>query len=107
MLLQCLADEAEPGIDDRGAERTRTAEALRFNGATDGVGMDSEFASDGADFPVLGVKVPANLGVSFGADHDEPSPPVWNARKRIDKASGSSANPATEPRADSYLPERR
>jgi hypothetical protein len=44
-------------------------EPVRFNSLADGIGMNVQLAGNGADFPVLGVKVTANLHARFRADH--------------------------------------
>ena len=69
MLIQRLADELQIRVYDGGAERGATAEAVRFNGVAHGIRMHTQLLSDGADFPMLGKKVAANLSASFWIDH--------------------------------------
>ena len=69
MLVQGLADELGVRIDEGRPQRLRVAETLRFDGVAHGVGMHAQFAGDGADLPVFGVKVAANLCAGFGTDH--------------------------------------
>ena len=52
------------------AGRLSTIEAIRFDGIAHHIRMNVEFAGNGADFPVLGVKVTANLDARFRADHE-------------------------------------
>jgi hypothetical protein len=70
MLVESLANELYVRVRDRGTHRLSTIEAVRFDGIADGIGMNIEFAGNGADFPVLGVKVTANLHAHFRADHE-------------------------------------
>ena len=44
--------------------------SVRLDGVANGVGMNAQFAGNGADFPMLGVKVAANLRAGFRADHE-------------------------------------
>ena len=44
-------------------------EAVGLNGVADGIRMNAQFSGDGADLPMLGLKVTANLDVGFWADH--------------------------------------
>jgi hypothetical protein len=68
MLLERLLNEIEKR---RGGERPRRArlEALGFERAPNGVGMEVEFGGDGADLPMLGEEEAANGGNLFGRDH--------------------------------------
>ena len=63
-------------------------EAFALDRVANGVGVDAQFTGDGADFPMLGVKVAANLRAGFRTDHCDGSPSLWNAWKWIDEASG-------------------
>ena len=47
-----------------------------LDGVAHGIGMDAQFAGDGADFPMLGVKVAANLSAGFRTDHADRSPSI-------------------------------
>ena len=95
MLIERDADEGKIGIDDGGLERLRTAEARALDGIAHGIGMDAEFAGNRADFPVFGVKIAADLGASFVADHVAGSLSVGNAWIGIDELSEASADSAT------------
>ena len=44
-------------------------EAVRFDGITNGIGVNVQFSGNGADFPVFGIKITADLYVRFRADH--------------------------------------
>ena len=70
MPIECLAHELHLGVPDAGTHRLATIEAIRFDGVAYGVGVNFEFAGNGADFPVFGVKVTANLRACFRADHE-------------------------------------
>ena len=69
MLAEGLAHELHVRVRDTGAQRLSAVEAVRLDGIANGIGMNAEFSCNGADFPVLGVKITANLYVSFRADH--------------------------------------
>ena len=69
MLVQRLTYELYIGVCDAGTHRLSTIETIRFDGIADGIGVNVEFAGNGADFPVLGVKITANLHAGFRADH--------------------------------------
>jgi len=98
MLIESLADELGIGIDHGGAQRlSGAAQALGIDGVAHGIGMDAQFTGDGADLPVFGVEVAADLGADFGAEHDSGSPSSGNRRKRIDVTARTAANPATQP----------
>jgi hypothetical protein len=70
MLIERLADELHIRVCVARTHRLRAVKAIRFDGVADGVGVNIEFAGNGADFPVLGVKVAANLHMRFRADHE-------------------------------------
>jgi len=97
VLIEGQADELAVRIDQGCSQRLRTLKALRFDGVPYGIGMDAQFAGNGADLPMFGVKVAANPGAGFRTDHQKNSPSFWNAWKRIDEASQATADPATEP----------
>jgi hypothetical protein len=44
-------------------------EALGLDGFAHGIGMKSQLTGDGADFPMLGVKVATDLHTGFGTEH--------------------------------------
>ncbi len=69
MLVQGLADELQIGIGEGGAQGRAAVEALGLNGVANGIGVHAQFAGDGADFPMLGVKVAANLSTRFWTNH--------------------------------------
>ena len=69
MLLQHLAHKRQIRIDDGGPQRLGVLEAFHFNGAPYGVGVDVQGGGNGADFPMLGVEIAANLYAGFGTDH--------------------------------------
>ena len=97
MLVQGLANELQVGIDDRtAAAAERALKRSRLDGVAHGVGMHAQFTGDGADFPMLGIKVAANLRAGFGTDHEIGSPSSWNAWKRINEAAAAAADPAAQ-----------
>src|SRR5258708_40217850 len=55
--------------------------------------MHAQFMGDGADLPMLGVKVAANLRADFGTDHGFGSPSSWNAWKRIHELPSAATRP--------------
>jgi hypothetical protein len=91
MLLQHLAHKRQIRVDNGRPQRLSVLETFHFNGAPNGVGVDVEGLCNGADFPMLGVKIAANLYAGFGGDHPS-SPSSWNTWERIDEA----AWPATD-----------
>src|ERR1019366_1108292 len=99
MLFQGLTKECDVGIDEGRPQWLHAAEAFRLDGVSDGIGMDAQFTGNRADFPMLRVKVAANLRSGFLADHRDDSPSGWNAWKRIDEASEAPADPAAQPQA--------
>jgi hypothetical protein len=70
MLLQGLAYECNVGIDYGRTQGLCTSNSLRFDGIAHSVRMDTPFTGNGADLPVLGVKVAANLHTGLGTDHE-------------------------------------
>ena len=97
MLVEGVADKLDVGIDDRRSQRFGTIEAFAFYRVANSIGVDAQFTGDGADFPVFGVKVAADLRADFRTDHAMGSPSAWNAWEGIDEASGAAANPAAQP----------
>jgi hypothetical protein len=65
--------------------------------------METQFAGDGADLPVFGVKVAANLRTGFGTDHQQTSPSSWNARERVNETRGSTTDPAAQANAGQFF----
>jgi len=59
-----------------------------------GVGMHAQLAGDGADLPMFGVEVAANLRTGFQTDHQENSLSSWNAWERVNETRGSTTDPA-------------
>ena len=45
--------------------------AFALDGVAHGIGMHAELAGNGADFPMFGVEVAANLRAGFRTDHQE------------------------------------
>jgi hypothetical protein len=86
ILLQHLAHERQIRIDHGRPQRLGTLEAFHLNGVPDGVGVDVQVLRNGADFPVLGVEIAANLNAGFGTDH-VCSPSSWDLGERIDEAA--------------------
>ena len=60
-----MADELDVGIDDGGTQRLHAFEPFALDGVAHGIGMDVQFAGNGADLPMLGVKIAANLRRGF------------------------------------------
>src|SRR5215472_6866220 len=89
-----VAAVADHLVDAGGAQARMLIESLADEL---GIGMDAQFTGDGADLPVFGVEVAADLGADFGAEHDSGSPSSGNRRKRIDVTARTAANPATQP----------
>ena len=96
ILLQHLAHKRQIRIDNGGPQRLGVLEALHLDGAPDGVGVDVQGLCNGADFPMLGVEIAANLYAGFGTDHAS-SPSSWNMWERIDKAAWPAADRAAQP----------
>jgi hypothetical protein len=96
MLLQSLAHEGQIWIDNGGPQGLGVLEPFHLNGAPYGVGVDVQGGCNGADFPMLGVEVAANLYTGFGTDHRS-SPSSWNLWERIDEAAWPATNRAAHP----------
>jgi hypothetical protein len=96
MLLQHLAHKRQIRIDDGGSQWLGVLEAFHFNGAPYGVGVDVQSGCNGADFPMLGVEIAANLYAGFGTDHAG-SPSSWNLWERIDEAAWPATDRAAQP----------
>ena len=69
-------------------------EAVGFNGVANRIRMNAQLAGDGADLPMLGVKVTANLNVGFWLDHLVSSYESWNAWERINETAETTADDA-------------
>lgn len=107
ILLQRFAHKGQIRIDNRRPQRLGVLEALHLNGAPYGVGVDLEGLRNGADFPMLGVEVAANLYAGFGSDHSG-SPSSWNLWERIDEAAWPATDRAAQPRTGAgFQPVRR
>jgi len=68
MVIESVANELDVGIDDGYSQRLGVSEAFRLNGIANGIRVDAELTGNGADFPMLDVKVAANLRAGFGTD---------------------------------------
>jgi hypothetical protein len=77
-------------------QRLGVLEAFHFNGAPYGIGVDVQGGCNGADFPMLGVEIAANLYAGFGTDHAG-SPSSWNLGERIDEAAWPATDRAAQP----------
>ena len=62
-------------------------EAVRFDGLTNGIGVNVQFSCDGADFPVLGIKITADLHTCFWVNH------LRSLRNREVAGKGSTKRP--------------
>lgn len=69
MLVQGLANKVHVRIGQARTKRLATMETFRFDGIANSIGMNVEFTRDGADFPVLGIKIAADLHACFGVNH--------------------------------------
>ena len=103
MLVQSLPDELDMGIGEQRTQWLRALKALRLNGAAHGVGMNAQFTGDGADLPMLGVKVAANFDAGFWGNHQWNSLSSGNGWKRIDVTPAAAAEPAAQPQAGPFF----
>src|SRR5450631_1028218 len=55
----------------RGPRQLRAFETLTLDGVVNGIGMDAQFTGNGADLPMLGVKITANPCAGFVTDHEK------------------------------------
>ena len=69
MLIESVTNELDVGINDGYSQRLGVPEAFAFNRVANGVRVDAQFTGNGADFPVLDIKVAANLRADFRTDH--------------------------------------
>jgi hypothetical protein len=105
--MEHLAHKWQVRIDNRRPQRLGVLEAFHFNGAPYGVGVDVQGLCNGADFPMLGVKIAANLYADFGTDHPS-SPSSWNVRERIDETAWPATDRAAQPETGPlFQPDRR
>jgi len=102
VLLQHLAHKRQIRIDNGWPQRFSVLEALHFNGAPYGVGVDVQGLRNGANFPMFGVEVAANLYTGFGTDHPS-SPSSWGLWERIDEPARAATNGAAQPEIGSVF----
>src|SRR5579872_4861177 len=102
MLLQCLTHKGQIRIDKGRPQRLGVLETFHLNRAPHGVGVDAQNLCNGADFPMLGVEIAANLYAGFGGDHPN-SPSSWNVWERIDETAWPAADRAAQPRTRSLF----
>ncbi len=67
-----------------------------LDGVANSVGMEAEFASDGADLPVFGVKVATDLDTGFRTDHRGLSSARRKAWKGIEETAAAATDRATQ-----------
>jgi hypothetical protein len=67
---------------------------IGFDGVANSVGVNAQLLCDGADFPMLGVKIAANLGAGFWADHGSASSETWNTWERVNPIAAAAADDA-------------
>ena len=96
MLFERDANKLGVGVGDGRPDRLRALKPLAFDGIANGIGMNGQFPGDGADLPVFGIKIAADLCAGFVVDHSGEPPSFWNTWKRIDEAPWASADPATQ-----------
>src|SRR5580700_5489704 len=72
MLIESVTNELDVGIDDGYSQRLGVVEAFALDRVANSVWMDAQLTGNGADFPVLDVKVAANLRAGFRTDHEIP-----------------------------------
>jgi len=97
MPCQRVTKELHVGIDDGGPQRLHTFEPLALDGVAHGVGMNVQFAFNGANLPMFGVKITANRRAGFRRDHALASPSSWHPWKRVDEAPRPATDPASQP----------
>src|SRR5215813_3960209 len=102
MLLEHLANKRQVRVDNGWPHRLSVPEALGFNGAPHGVGMDIQGLCNRADLPMLGKEISANLYADFGTDHPS-SPSSWNAWEGIDEAARPATDRAAQPEIGSLF----
>ena len=97
MSLKCVANESGIGVDNGGPDEVAGLKAAGFDGVANRIGMHLEFGGDGADCPMLRVKVTPDAGTEFLVDHgsslstamDRQNTSVW-----IEKAHAASTDAA-------------
>jgi len=72
MLIESVTNELDVGIDDGYSQRLGVMEAFALDRVANGVWVDAQFTGNGADFPVLDIKIAANLRAGFRTDHEIP-----------------------------------
>src|SRR5262249_42077343 len=92
VLFESRGDQFEKGIGGARGGSASLIEGVGPQGALDSVRMQTEFRSDGSDFPMLGVKEATDVGKLFGSNHVSP-----RFNKRIEK----TPDPSTEMADDS------
>jgi hypothetical protein len=100
MLLQRLAHKRQIRIDNGRPQRLGVLKTFHLNGSPYGVGVDVQGLCNGADLPMLGVEIAANLYAGFRADHPS-SPSSWNVWEGIDEAAGPATDRAAQPETGS------
>jgi hypothetical protein len=70
MLIESVTNELDVGIDDGYSQWLGVVEALALDCVANGVWVDAQFTGNGAHFPVLDVKIAANLRADFRTDHE-------------------------------------
>jgi len=96
MPIQGLAHELQVGIGDRRAQGLAAMEAVGFNGVANGIRVNAQLSGDGADFPMLGVEITANLDVGFWTDRLDWSSGTWNSWEGVNETAASAAEEAAQ-----------
>jgi hypothetical protein len=96
MLFQHLAHKRQIRVDNGRPQRLGVLKTFHLDSAPYGVGVDVESFCNGAYFPVLGVKIAANLYAGLWADRPS-SPSSWNVWERIDETAWAAADRAAQP----------
>jgi hypothetical protein len=97
VLLQRLANKGQVRIDNGRPQRLGVLEPFHFNGAPYGVGVDIQGLRNGADFPMLGEEVAANLYARFGTNHAKLTSVVeFVGRDRRSALAGHRSNSAAK-----------
>lgn len=101
VLIQRLVEKRGIRIERAGARITAT-ESLGLDRAAHRVGVEAEFAGDGADLPMFGVKQVADAHTDFRTDHAEmitfgekcvaTCPPNGPAARRLGNIAGHQAD---------------
>jgi hypothetical protein len=96
MLIQRLSNEVGIRIEEGRTQYLRTAQTLPLDGVAYGLRMYAQFTGNGADLPMLGEKIAANLRTDFRTDHKVSSPSSWNRGERVNEAAHAATNLATQ-----------